>query len=100
MTADNDPMPMIRTLLKRLATEADSIGLDMGQAMIMPSQDGTGPDMLQAIFMIRPAAVVVQDEQAVADEKAVEEMFARTRTEELEEKKQTIISDVQGWLDE
>lgn len=100
--ADN-PMDTVKALLLRLQEEAEKIGLTMEHAAIMPSL-GDGPNILQAVFLLKPEAV----EEPVPDDAALSadelDVFAQIeqgfKMDERAEKQADIRGDIAKWLNE
>lgn len=100
-----DPLIPIRKLLDRLQEEANNLGLNLAQAVIVPHATGSGqPDMIQAVFAVKPEAVF--DEQDI-EQKGIDAEFEAimgnfstdVAKDKLEEKKASAIEDLKSFLD-
>jgi hypothetical protein len=101
----DNPMDAIRILCDRLQEQAKSIGLQLYQVAAIPhSSEADGPDMLQAVFIVTPEAVLDDaDKQQLEVDKEFEALtkgFEQdVAKEKFQEKKEAAADDLKKWLE-
>lgn len=103
-----DPMDDLRRLTERLRQEASALGLELSQCAFIPHPTGSGPDVVQAAFLIKPEAVIepepVDPDQARVDEEFEAlmggESFKSAEDQQAEDEMKRIRDEAAKWLEE
>lgn len=100
-----NPIDPVRRVLDQLKAEADKLGLDLYQAVMVPSATGSSqPDMFQCVFILKPEALMDGDE---VDQMGIDKQFEAlvsgferdVQKEKFEEKKENAAEDLKKWLE-
>lgn len=95
----SETMDQIRLLRTRLSHIGEELGLDMQNFMIVPSDGEHGPDIVQAMFVVRSEAIPGEKD---ADDLLMEERFKEIAlnfdSSDAEAKLDDIKKDLGEWL--